>query len=85
MLFNSRDVEVKLGLNTLLFNNWPDLGPFPVDVPQTLVLGESRLFFNGPDPWADLNTSCLSSKEETIHSLLSSRSVYCRHMMEQML
>lgn len=60
---------------------WPDLGPFPVELPQTLVLDESRLFLRGPEPRRDagLATSRLSSKEETTQSLLSSRSDSCRH------
>lgn len=59
--------------------HWPDFGPFPVEVPQTLVLGESRLFLSSAELGAGLDGSCLSSKEETIHSLLSSRSVYWRN------
>lgn len=65
-----------------LLRDKPDLGPFPVDVPQTLVLAESRLFLIGPELWAGFGMSCFSSKEETTHSLLSSRSVYCRHTRE---
>lgn len=54
----------------------PDPCPFPVEVPHTLVLGESRLFLRGPEPrrGAGLDTSCLSRKE-TAQSLPSSRSV----------
>ena len=59
--------------------DWPDLGAFPVDVPQTLVLGESRLFLVGAALWAGLDISSLSSKEDPSQSLLSSRSVYCHH------
>lgn len=60
--------------------HWPDLGPFSVEVPQTLVLRDSRLFLIGPESWAGFETSRRSSKEETIHSLLSSRSVYCQQV-----
>lgn len=59
-----------------LLRDKPDLGPFPVDVPQTLVLAESRLFLIGPELWAGFGMSCFSSKEETTHSLLSSRSYF---------
>lgn len=55
----------------------PDLGPFPVEDPQTLVLCESRLFFNGPGPGASLEMTRFSSKDDTMESLLSSRSVNC--------
>lgn len=60
--------------------HWPDLGPFSVEVPQTLVLLDSTLFLIGPESWAGFDTSRGSSKEETIHSLLSSRSVYCQQV-----
>lgn len=57
----------------------PDLGPFPVEEPQTLVLCESRLFLIGPEPGASLEMSRFSSKDDTMESLLSSRSVNCDH------
>lgn len=72
--------ESKTGKQETLHINkteWPDLGPFPVEDPQTLVLCESRLFLIGPG--ASLETSRFSSKDDTRESLLSSRSVNCQH------
>lgn len=45
--------KILLNLNFILrhfLDNGPDLGAFPVEVPQTLVLGESRLFLIEPEP-----------------------------------